>query len=497
MTAEAPAAASSGAAGIAGPSGPAGAAGRRLGALSLAIVLLAALLLADRALRPSDGLVVQLSNRPWDPHGMTIGFVLDEASPLQPRDVVTAVDGVPLPDRPPRRDLRRGDVVRLTVERDGAVRQVDVRLGEFPLRAFLQRTWPSLAVLVTLLLVAAFVFHRRPRDPAARAVLLTATLVFTGTFAYLLGDEPWRLATRGPSVLDLLGETALALIWGAMAHFALVSPGTGLRTTWRRLAVLYTLPLALHAGYLAVTLPTARSGYEAAGRIAQVSLVPSAALPLATAALVVVSYRSTRDVTSRRRMRWVIGLMFACVLGFLLVWNLPFLLGLPVPDESLIALLYLPPTLALGAAILRYRLFDIEVILRRSLLYGSLTVSVVGVYLGVAWVLSQLPLAEQRLAAVLTGGVAGLSVGPLRNLLRRRAGRLIYGSGTTRSRSSPGSAGSTPRRARGWCWRTSRGRWRTPSGCRTCRSSCAGRRAGSRCAPATATPATRPAAAPP
>ena len=46
---------------------------------------------------------------------------------------------------------------------------------------------------------------------------------------------------------------------------------------------------------------------------------------------------------------------------------------LAVGLNRFVPLLFLGPTLALGAAILRYRLFDIEIILRRSLIYGSLT----------------------------------------------------------------------------------------------------------------------------
>ncbi len=397
-----------------------------MAAISTALVLLSALIFWDRAVTPSDGTVVQLSNAPFHSDRMTLTFVLDAGAGLRDGDVVTAIDGIPLRSYASATAAHKGDFLTYSVLRHGRSAQISVRLGEFPVLGFLTRSWASLAVLFILLSMAIFVFHRRAADPAAQALMLIAALTFCGTLAWLLGDQVYRLAADGPTALDVAGELSLAMIWGAVAHFALVAPATSLKVTWGRIAALYSLPLLLYGIYLAIALPAAHDAAEIRGRIAQVSLLPSSVLPLATALLLLLSYRATDDAASRQRMRWLLLTLLAAGLAFLVFWTIPNIMGWPVPPANLIALLWLPPTLAVGAAILRYRMFDIEVIIRRSLLYGSLTVSVVGIYLAGAWVLSRI-FTRPGLAAVLACGLVGFIAPPLHSLLRRRVGRLVYG----------------------------------------------------------------------
>jgi hypothetical protein len=75
---------------------------------------------------------------------------------------------------------------------------------------------------------------------------------------------------------------------------------------------------------------------------------------------------------------------------------------------------------AIGIAILRYRLYDIDIIINRTLVYGSLTVMLVALYLGGIVVL-------QRAFVLLTGEQSTLAVvastlliAALSNPLRRR-----------------------------------------------------------------------------
>jgi two-component system, NarL family, sensor kinase len=402
---------------------------RLIGCGCAGLILLTVVIFASRGLTPSDGTIVQLSNGPFRADRMTLDYVLDPATGLRADDTVTAIDGIPLRSYPPGHPVAKGAELTYTVLSGGAdpaVRQVAVRLRDFPVLAFMAEAWPSLIVFSLLLGLATFVFCRRPADPAAQALLLVSSLAFCGATAWLLGDQVWVLAGHGPSVLDFTGELSLALIWGAVAHFALVAPGTHLRVTGYKLAAAYALPLLVYLAYLAFWLPGAHGEVEVWGRVAQVSFAPSTVLPLPTALLMLVSYRATDDAESRRRMRWVLLTLLLAAATFLGVWTLPNALGMAVPPTNLIALLFLPPTLALAAAILRYRLFDVEVILRRSLLYGGLTASLVAIFLAGTWVLARIS-GSSTLAAVLACGMVGFAAPPLHNFLRRRVGRLVYG----------------------------------------------------------------------
>lgn len=83
---------------------------------------------------------------------------------------------------------------------------------------------------------------------------------------------------------------------------------------------------------------------------------------------------------------------------------------------------------AIGLAMLRYRMSEIDILLNRAVLYGSLSVVVAAVYLSVVavsrWVFGMdRGLAVQVLATV----VAATALWPLRDRAQRRVDRLFYG----------------------------------------------------------------------
>jgi signal transduction histidine kinase len=103
--------------------------------------------------------------------------------------------------------------------------------------------------------------------------------------------------------------------------------------------------------------------------------------------------------------------------------------GLAGGDTQQIGVIENLGTVAVAAAcwygIIRYGLFDSRAVLSRALLYGSLTVVVVGVYLAASTLLSRL--FAGAVPAVVAAGLAALAVLPLRDLLQGRVNRLVFG----------------------------------------------------------------------
>jgi signal transduction histidine kinase len=92
----------------------------------------------------------------------------------------------------------------------------------------------------------------------------------------------------------------------------------------------------------------------------------------------------------------------------------------------LIALLGIPA--AIGIAILRYNLFDIDLVINRTLVYGGLTLAVVAIYVAVVGYLSFLFQTEANLAISLAAtGLVAVLFGHLRGWLQRGVNRLMYG----------------------------------------------------------------------
>jgi hypothetical protein len=143
-------------------------------------------------------------------------------------------------------------------------------------------------------------------------------------------------------------------------------------------------------------------------------------------------YRKASSEEQRRQTRWVV---FGTALG--VAGTFPFqlpldlsLLGGDTPLTLLVlktgfALSFLLVPLSIGVAVLRSRLFDIDRLINRTLVYGVLTTTLVALYLGSVVVL-------QRVFVTLTGEQSTLAVvastlriAALFNPLRRRIQSFI------------------------------------------------------------------------
>jgi two-component system, NarL family, sensor kinase len=83
---------------------------------------------------------------------------------------------------------------------------------------------------------------------------------------------------------------------------------------------------------------------------------------------------------------------------------------------------------AVGIAILRYHLYDIDFLINRTLVYGALTASITGIYGLIVGTLSMLFQASgNALISLLAAGLVAVLFAPLRDQLQRGVNRLMYG----------------------------------------------------------------------
>ena len=124
-------------------------------------------------------------------------------------------------------------------------------------------------------------------------------------------------------------------------------------------------------------------------------------LVVASGAAVIVRFRQSRG-DERQQLKWfayAVGVMvFVFVTWFSLV-----VIGLVGPTSLMYEAPLIGLPVATGIAILRYRLYDIDVIVNRTLVYGSLTLVLALMYFGGIVVL-------QRLFVTLTGEQSTLAV---------------------------------------------------------------------------------------
>jgi MFS family permease len=289
-------------------------------------------------------------------------------------------------------------------------------------------------VMVSTAAVGALVASRRPRHPVGWLLLgvglaLAVTLLVQAYVDYGLLARPGAL----PGARYLAGFAySTALIWVSCAGFVLLLTPTGSLPSsrwrwWARLAA--AAPVVMVLGSVVQPDPLAPDYHGnplAVPALARVLVVPAVAgvvvVPvslLVGAGSLVVRFRRARGV-ERQQLRWL-ALAAALAAGLLLVALAGFLLANDnVAFASLSLGVALLP-LATGAAILRYRLYDLDRIISRTLAYALLTVLLGGGYAAVVLGLGQLLGRDSSLVVA----AATLAVAAAFQPARRRVQELV------------------------------------------------------------------------
>lgn len=156
------------------------------------------------------------------------------------------------------------------------------------------------------------------------------------------------------------------------------------------------------------------------------------------ASILLWRFLKNRQALVRQRLKWAVWGTILAVLPILAVQISKRFVYLP--DDSLTSALTTLPLalipLSLGHSVVRYRLMDVDVVVRRALVYAMTTVAIAAmigavalglVYLAIGDNLSTTEITLRALIAVIAmAGIVLLSE-PLKNFLQERADRFFYG----------------------------------------------------------------------
>ncbi len=149
-------------------------------------------------------------------------------------------------------------------------------------------------------------------------------------------------------------------------------------------------------------------------------------------------YRLIATVPERQQTRWAV-FGFVIWVSTVFVLTIPYYWLLSLPPGSTVpawagataflwwlSLLIIPVTLTV--AVMRFRLWDLGLVVNRALVYSGLTAVVVAIYILVVGALGTLFQAQGNLfVALLATGLVAVLFQPLRERLQRGVNRLIYG----------------------------------------------------------------------
>lgn len=376
----------------------------------------------------------------WMPSGPDV--TAREVAPNSPAagaveigDTLLAIDGRPVTSlQDVVRVMHRGSggqELIYTVLRAGSQKIAQVTLAPMPsgnrLLYFLLA-----AVGIFTLLVGTSVRLRRPTDQATLH-FFWLSVAFFGVLAYSFSG---RLDTLDRMFYWADG-VALLLLPPLFVHFALVFPerpnAWARSDTGRTLLPLLYLP-AFALGGLRVNALTRETGVTLSTAIDWLDRLELLYLAICLVLGLLVTGRAlqrVRSVTARRQLRWIVWGTSLGTLPFALGYVLPFSLGWTPPAAfELTALLIGVVPLAFASAIVRYRLMDVEVIIKRGLVYAAAVAAIAAIYAMLLRLAGAVFLdgrdEHNTVIALLATLVVVLLANPVKNAIQTALDRVYY-----------------------------------------------------------------------
>ena len=347
---------------------------------------------------PSDGWnynsTAELVNRPRF-------YTLDTPTPLRPDDRVIAIDGRPweTAKTPPLPEIVfAGQTLRYTIQRGDQRLDAAVTLSGRPFQSVLiglsetaRRDPFGIVIYLVSFVIAAAVFTLRPGNLAARYMLIIFTILVTSLVGLggSLGPYVWRAPGVFIATQAISSSAWSMLFFPSLTLLALSFPRV--KAPLRRFPLL--LPVLTYGIPTALVMPGIARAITERDLLAVSS--PLTFLSFATALLsfVVVliaslahGFAKEKDPVARAQLRWaalglggsygVLVVMFAATAA----------VGIEAVERNRIlditgtSLILFPVCLAF--AILRYRLFDINIILRRTATYAIISAALAIIYFG-------------------------------------------------------------------------------------------------------------------
>jgi signal transduction histidine kinase len=266
----------------------------------------------------------------------------------------------------------------------------------------------TLMVSVLYWAVGLLIFWRKSQEWTALLFsLLCVTLGATGIYGFLNAQAP-------QFVQFLTNFTEIALIPPLGAVFLLTFPTGRFTPRWS---------WAVFVLFVVSTLPP-------------VPLVASLPVYLLAIGVQIYRYRRVYDAVQRQQTRWFIfglGVGFSFLATYYVLGAM--VPGLSAPDSWYQLLNVLPwlliwviLLLSVSIAILRYRLWDIDLIINRTLVYAGLSTGIIGVYvLVVAGLGSLLQIQGNPVLSLVAASLVAVFFQPLRAGLQQAINRLMYG----------------------------------------------------------------------
>ena len=280
----------------------------------------------------------------------------------------------------------------------------------------------EILLLLVFAIISTVIFWRRSDDWMAMFVslaLLTYGTSLPGITRLLVEEQPTLVVLV--DLLEHLAYTSLPVLF-------FLFPDGRFVPRWTRFVVLAVILVGL------VDLVAFGGWQTGEDQFAEgIMFLTLLAVPIGVFAQI-YRYRRVSDSVHRQQIKWVVFALIALVMASLVGAIVEDALGDPGRPRLLFNLIGIPlffavPTMmvpvAIGVSILRYRLWEIDVLINRALVYGVLTVTIGGAYIASVVVLQAAFRTVTGADSTLVIVASTLTIAALFQPLRRRVQAII------------------------------------------------------------------------
>ena len=159
---------------------------------------------------------------------------------------------------------------------------------------------------------------------------------------------------------------------------------------------------------------------------------------VASAVLLVRRFMISKNTVARQQLKWVVAGAVLAIAPFTLLYAIGYIVGetaQPLTDIALLPLILIP--LSLGYSVVRYRLMDVELVVRRAAVYALTTLAIAlaigaivyfaGFYAFSGQLASTGEITLRLILSVTAMAVIVMIAAPVKNFLQERVDRIFYG----------------------------------------------------------------------